>query len=201
MPADETTYTYYDSGDLASRTDARSVSVSYTYDALRRTRVKNYSDSTPDVTYSYYAYGAGNIGRLQSVISSVATETFNGYDSLGRVLSHTQTITGNAYAYTQTYKYRLDDSIATHTYPSGRVLSYTTDDAGRTRTVSDGTTTYADLSGATTDDDSLGRVVIKKINDVRTEDAFAASCARADRIHACTRYEFDSPWPWSRACC
>ncbi|WP_265592901.1 RHS repeat-associated core domain-containing protein [Verrucomicrobium sp. BvORR034] len=46
-------YSYYDSGLLASRTWARGVVTSYGYDNAGRMNSVDYSDATPDVTYSY----------------------------------------------------------------------------------------------------------------------------------------------------
>jgi RHS repeat-associated protein len=147
----ETGYTYQPDGSLATVTDARGIVSSYTYDALGRITAKSYGDGTPAVGYSYFTSGAPNIGQLHRVSSSTAVETFNGYDVLGRVTSHTQSIFPGSTAYTMAYTYWLDDSIATMTYPSGREVAYSVDDAGRPRIVSDGTTTYADLSNATSD--------------------------------------------------
>ena len=48
----ERDYSCLDEGSLASRTDARGVSVNYTSDALGRNVTKSDSDSSPDVTYS-----------------------------------------------------------------------------------------------------------------------------------------------------
>jgi YD repeat-containing protein len=160
---DEITYTYYDDGSLETITDARTIETSFTYDALGRVTAKNFDESTPDVTYSYYTSGAPKIGRLQSVASSAATETFNAYDTLGRVTSHTQTITGNSNSYTLAYTYRLDDSIATMTYPSGRVVSNTVDDAGRTELVSDGTTDLLTTEGG--DYDAQGRLTALELGN------------------------------------
>ena len=154
----EITYTYNPDGSLDTVTDARSIEISYTYDVLGRITAKNYTDSTPDVTYSYHTSGAPKIGALQSVASSVATETFTSYDSLGRVLAHTQEIAGNSNDYTLGYTYRLDDSVATIEYPSGRIVGYEADNAGRVREVSEGSTVYADLDNATGDYDPLGRM-------------------------------------------
>jgi RHS repeat-associated protein len=154
----EITYTYHDDGTLASKTDARDITVDYSYDALDRIVEKDYSDATPDVTYTYYTSGANKIGRPESVSTSAATETFNSYDALGRVTAHTQEIVNNSNDYTLSYTYLLNDALATMVYPSGREVDYTLDDAGRIRTVDDGTTTFADLDNALGDYDPRGRI-------------------------------------------
>ena len=62
-PETGTTHFYYTtsggskcSGDpsaICRRTDAKSITTTYTYDALNRLTGKSYSDGTPSVTYSY----------------------------------------------------------------------------------------------------------------------------------------------------
>jgi YD repeat-containing protein len=83
-------YTYFDSGDLQSRSDSRGVVSNLTYDSMHRVRTKSYSGDgglTPNVTYSYYDAGssAPNIGQLQSMSSSAAMVNYWNYDALGRM--------------------------------------------------------------------------------------------------------------------
>jgi uncharacterized protein RhaS with RHS repeats len=56
------------------------------------------------------------------------SETLN-YDQMGRELAH-QRVT-NSITKSTSYTYNFDGSLATLTYPSGRVITYTTDSAGR----------------------------------------------------------------------
>ena len=143
------TYTYYDSGDLATRKDARGVIANFTYDPLRRIRTKTYTNDpqlTPTVTYNYYTSGAPNVGHLQSVISSAATTTYTNYDDLGRVRGSTHGISGYATAQSFHYDYWLNDGVKSIQYPSGRVVNYDVDDAGRINKVRDAQTTFADLT-------------------------------------------------------
>ena len=56
-----------------------------------------------------------------------------------------QTIAGHPDTFTFTNTYYKNDALKSQTYPSGRRVDYTVDDAGRVKTVSDGTTTYADM--------------------------------------------------------
>ena len=145
-------YTYNpDTGDLLTRTDARGFAVAYTYDGLHRLTFKDYSgdgSATPDVTYEYYttAATAPNKGQLKSVISSAATMTYSNYDTLGRFRTNTQQVTGSAAVYTLRYTYWLNDEWKTLRYPSGRIVTFGTDDAGRANKVSAGGKTYADLT-------------------------------------------------------
>ena len=143
-------YTYYDHGNVETRSDDGFATTTFTYDALQRITGKSYSvgPATPAVTYAYYlaADGVPKVGRLKSVSSSVSTTTYDSYDLLGRVLSSTQTITGSGKPFAFSYTHFLHDGLASRTYPSGRVVSYTADDAGRETKVADATRTFVDLT-------------------------------------------------------
>ena len=57
------------------------------------------------------------------------------YDVLGRLTTETRSLIGAnnaAIAKTISYSYNLDGSVKTLTYPSGKVITYTPDGAGRT---------------------------------------------------------------------
>ena len=67
-----TSYTYTPDGKLATRTWARGVVTEYGYDALGSLLSVNYSDATPDVTYTY-----DRIGRqLSAIAAGVSTNLF-----------------------------------------------------------------------------------------------------------------------------
>lgn len=117
-----TNYTYDANSNLSTKTDARSISRSYTYDRLNRVTLRDYSDSTPDVTY-YYDNLTNGKGKLKKVISSVSTTEYTSYDILGRVVSHKQTIGGNDY--TTGYTYNFASQLIEETYPSGRMVKNT----------------------------------------------------------------------------
>ena len=160
-----THYCYADAGNLTSWTDARVVlppsayaaghlicparaahaTATYVYDDLQRLDTVTYSDTTPNVDYDYHMSGSPNIGQLKSIFSDAAKAIYNSYDTLGRVTSMSQTIAGHSDTFTFGNKYYLNDALKSQTYPSGRTVTYTLDDAGRVKTVSDGTTTYADM--------------------------------------------------------
>ncbi len=89
---------------------------------------------------------APNIGRLKSITSTPAISLYSSYDTLGRATSMSQTIAGYPDTFTFANTYYLNDALKTQTHPSGRSVKYTLDDAGRVEDVSDGTTTYADMS-------------------------------------------------------
>ena len=148
-------YTYDNAGNLKTRTDARSVTALYAYDALHRPRTIDYSDTTPDVAYVYHTSagtsGTANIGRLKSITTTSAIVLYSSYDTLGRVTSQSQTIAGHPDTFTFANAYYLNGAMKSQTYPSGRTVTYAVDDAGRVDSVMSGTTTYADPTAYTAD--------------------------------------------------
>ena len=145
----------YNSNGLVTNTyDARGVQASLSYDALNRLTLIDYSDSTPDARYYYdsqtlpsgapsYSRGHAN-GRLVAMTygsSSSTTGTYFGYDNMGRVNVQKQ-VTG-ANTFSLGYTYNLAGLLSTETYPTGRVLTHSYDNAGRLSQISDGTTTFA----------------------------------------------------------
>jgi RHS repeat-associated protein len=121
-------YAYDDNGNLTQKTDARPVTTTYVYDALNRPTSRSYSDGTPAVTYSYDSATKGK-GRLASVSSSVSTYSYASYDGMGRASGMTQTLGGQSYS--ASYIYGLAGQVLSTTYPSGRTVTSTYDNAGR----------------------------------------------------------------------
>ena len=77
--------------------------------------------------------GSPNQGLLTGVGSSVSTTSYT-YDARGRVTAGSQTTEGNTYNFA--YAYNRDSSLDSITYPSGRVVEYTSyDEAGRVTSV------------------------------------------------------------------
>jgi RHS repeat-associated protein len=147
------TFTYKPSGDLYTRRDARNVLTTLNYDHLHRITSKNFSndgDITPDVEYEYHT-AAPCIGQLRSVISTAGTTSNGGCDALGRVLGSTQSIAGTGGgSYSFNYTYWLNDSMKSMQYPSGKLVNYDVDNAGRAIKVYTAANTYADLTEAST---------------------------------------------------
>ena len=147
-----TIYTYYPSGDLRTRRDARGITTTFGYDELRRVRTKTYDDGTPGVTYNYYPAGASpKVGQLQSAVTTsgadvIASTVYNNYDVLGRVLSSSHTIAGIQNPFTFGYEWWHNGGLQRLIYPTGRTVDYDMDDAGRIRKVYTSSRTYADLS-------------------------------------------------------
>ncbi len=126
-------YTYYDHGGLHTRTDARSVVTTHSYDGLLRLRTKTFTGGTPAVTHEYYLAGnAPQVGRLKSVATSGGSTVYS-YDALGRVTGSTQTTAAKPFPFI--YHYNLADMVTDVTYPSQRVVNYARDGAGRVTSV------------------------------------------------------------------
>lgn len=114
-------------------TDARSVTKTLTYDALNRLTGKSYSDTTSAVTYSYDQTSFSGLtitngNGVRTGMSDGSGTTAWSYDSMGRALTRQQTISGVTKSIG--YTYNLDGSVATMTYPSGRVYTYAYNNAG-----------------------------------------------------------------------
>ncbi len=122
-------FTYDNNGNLLSKTDARSVSATFTYDVLNRVTFRNYSDSTPDVTYIYDDGAvAFSKGKLTKVASSVSESLITSYDAQDRITGSQQKTDGETYSFA--YTYNLDDDLLTQTYPSGKVVEFDYDAGG-----------------------------------------------------------------------
>jgi RHS repeat-associated protein len=145
---------YNTAGLVTNIYDARGVQASFSYDGLNRLTLIDYSDSTPDARYYYdsqtlpsgapsYTHGYAN-GRLIAMTygsSSSITGNYFGYDNMGRVNVQKQVTGSNTYSLS--YSYNLAGMLATETYPTGRVLTNSYDNAGRLSQISDGTTSFA----------------------------------------------------------
>ena len=170
------TYQYDDSGNLLVKKDARQVSTHFEYDGLNRVTRRWYNQSpsrtatthnnpalppevgvTNEVKFYYdtqtlpagaplYPHGSA-VGRLVAQIyGSGSSGDYYAYDVLGRqTLKYQQTGPIN---YTLAAGYTLSGAIKTLTYPSGRTVTNTYDNAGRLTALSGnlgdgGTRTYA----------------------------------------------------------
>jgi RHS repeat-associated protein len=130
-----TSYAYDRAGNRTSQTDARGVTSTYTYDALNRLVAVSYPTSSLNVTYAYDQSNAVTgcatsypIGRLTTMTDGSGSTTYC-YDRRGNVIRKTQ-VTGSATLTTQ-YGYTVGDRLASITYPSGIVVTYTRDAGGR----------------------------------------------------------------------
>ncbi|MFC1896324.1 RHS repeat-associated core domain-containing protein, partial [Thermodesulfobacteriota bacterium] len=134
-----TQYWYDAAGNVAGKTDANGHTVTYSYDALNRLTGVHFADPSQDIVYDY-DQGTDGKGRLTGIVDSGGSYVF-AYDAVGNPVSQRAGLAGNTFAVSYTYD---PSGILTHmTYPSGRVVEYEHDDAGRTSTVTtsrDGTT-------------------------------------------------------------
>jgi len=162
-----TAYSYDAIGNLVSKTDARNITTNYGYDALNRNTVIDYSDTTtinPDITRFYDKPIAGDYGKGRFwhdhaggdwvTDPNVDHTAIDRYDPLGRPLTKRQVfkhngIVGPHYSVNQTYD--LAGNVKSVTYPSGRAVDYSYDQAGRLSSFSgnlgDSPRTYADMIG------------------------------------------------------
>ncbi len=132
-----TNRTFYDNGLLKTSTDARGRVATYTYDALNRLGTISYTSGVGTVfTYDQGAYG---IGHLTSVTDESGSTSF-GYDGLGHVLVKTQTVGPSAKVFSLNYTWATTGSangkLQAVKYPSGAIVNYGYDSAGRVNSVS-----------------------------------------------------------------
>jgi RHS repeat-associated protein len=136
------TYFYDENSNLKTKTDARNITTTYEYDALNRLVTKTYAGgvSTPQVKYFYDEQELPNgkptydrgfaIGRLVAATYGGGSEgDYYGYDELGRVNAKYQRINTTNYQVQATYN--RAGMITSETYPSGRIVNYSHDQAGR----------------------------------------------------------------------
>jgi YD repeat-containing protein len=129
-PDTGTTVNSYDAaGNLATSTDAKGQVTAYTYDALNRVASIAYGTVTHTYQYDQGAYGKGRLTR----ISEPDITTDYAYDAQGRVTTETRTIAGVAHV--TRYTYDAFGRLTRITYPSGREISYTLDNAGRVQQI------------------------------------------------------------------
>ena len=162
-------YTYDANGNLTSHTDANATATNYLVDALNRVIRKTYSDGagavTPTDVFCYDGSGSAlsvpsgttvtctgapspgphSARRLTFESNANSSNSFTGFDAMGRVTSHNQITGGVTYPFT--YGYNLAGGLESEGYPSGRQISMCYDVAGRMSKVSGSQTSYASAVG------------------------------------------------------
>jgi len=129
-------------GDLSAvcrRTDARSITTTYSYDALNRLTFASHSDGTPSADYTYDACSFcsaptnNGLGRLVHVSNDVNAASTYSFDVMGRIVEKAGCVPVNCSdtAFPTTATYNLLGAVTALTYPSGRTITYTYDNAGR----------------------------------------------------------------------
>ncbi len=121
-------YIYDNNGNLTKKTDARNIQTDYNYDALNRVITRNYSDSTPDVTYTYDNLTNAK-GKLIKVDNGISVTAYTEFGVLGRVTKSKQTTDGVEYP-EMTYVYNLSGGLTEQRYPSGRIVKNVLDNNG-----------------------------------------------------------------------
>ena len=123
-------FSYDLNGNQQSRTDARNVTATYTYDNLNRQTKAQYSDGTQPVEQFYDANWKGQLWRVSSGgnISDLGSQ-----DAVGRPRLRRQWFSDGPYwrYYDVNYSYDLSGNVISQTYPSGHTTSYQYDVAGR----------------------------------------------------------------------
>jgi len=130
-----TTFSYDAAGNRTSAVDARGVVVNYTYDALNRLVNVQYPAAVAEnITYTYDSMVGGSygIGRLSSISTAASTLNYS-YNHLGLVSQKQVTLNGQLG--TVSYAYDTNGNLIGITYPSGRIVTYTRDSAGRVQAV------------------------------------------------------------------
>jgi RHS repeat-associated protein len=128
------TFSYDADGNLTSRVDAiandaGSASLgttTYSFDRAERLSGIDYSDSTPDVGFTYDA-----ANRLTQMSDGAGTESF-GYDAANRLTSTTRGADNYG------YEYNPDNQLTQTTYPDSTAVNLTHDDAGELATLTSG---------------------------------------------------------------
>ena len=127
-------YGYDGNGNLTLKTDARSVTTTFSYDALNRLTGKGYAGetvtapdtATPNVTYAY----EGGKDFRTAVTTSAGSYEVGGFDALGRPSVAVQRAGAQNFTFSN-LQWAAMGQMVSMTYPSGRVASYSYDRAGR----------------------------------------------------------------------
>jgi RHS repeat-associated protein len=160
------TYTYDADGNVTTKItplqnqSSGTATLSYCYDTLNRMTSKAYTNqscpqTSPVATYTYDGSAClgqascYNIGHRTGMTDPAGSESW-AYDTMGRTA--VQSRTTNSITKTTKYTYNLDSSVATLTYPSGRVMTYTPDTAGRPSNVEDNTSSVYYATGTCAND-------------------------------------------------
>lgn len=142
-----TGYVYDANASLLKRKDARDIVATYVYDGLNRNITVDYSNTpsiNPDITRKYDSAGNGK-GRFSETYAGGSENTgvivehtkILNYDAMGRPLAlqqrfKTDSVWGDSTrTYTTHRSYDLAGHVKTQTYPSGRIVTYNYDQAGR----------------------------------------------------------------------
>jgi RHS repeat-associated protein len=134
-----TSYVYDPAGNLLSTTDANGAATTRAYDALGRVltsiSTKGTASETVSCTYDNATFG---IGRLATMTDPTGSTTYH-YERRGLLRTEVKTILGATY--TTGFRYDSEGNRSSMTYPSGGVVSWGFDFAGRPISAASGGTT------------------------------------------------------------
>ncbi len=141
---------YDANGNLQYKTDARGITVNYSYDALNRLTNKYFSGSATVPGFNF-TYGwdtvnpavANGIGRLLYTLNGQGETEQYWYDAMGRVTSQSVYLLSAPHtAVNASAVYDLAGNMTDLTYPDGRHIQQSFDRAGRMQT-----STLHDING------------------------------------------------------
>jgi RHS repeat-associated protein len=135
-------YSYDANGNVTSKTDGDEHTVNYCYDALNRLTGRGYNGSCGAVTYGYDKPDAsmpvGPTMRRRTYMSDASGVSYWNYDAMGRMIYEKRTVSapgGKAVTKLTYYSYNYDGTVASLTYPSGRVVNYYYNNMGWNTTI------------------------------------------------------------------
>jgi len=136
---------------LPNQTGTATVTTTYATDALNRLTQKSYSDgATATVKYGYDAVAPtgctlptltihNGVGQRTGMCDAAGAEAWSFDITSGIGWKVTDARTTNSVTLTSIFQSNFDGSLATLTYPSGRILTFTPNAAGRTISAVDST--------------------------------------------------------------
>lgn len=154
-------YSYDVDGNLTSQTDAKNQTLSFEYDLLNRLTAKK-QGATTIASYSYdqfgslYPYGKGQLTTMTDASGS----TTYGYTARGEVEQTQQTVDSTTYTSLSTY--RSDGNLKTSVYPTGEIITYSYDAAGRQNGLS---SSLGEVFQSNVNYDALGQKTSEVLNN------------------------------------
>jgi RHS repeat-associated protein len=132
-----TSNTYDAAGNLLTRTDARGITATFSYDALNRVTLIQYPNASETVYFAYdepssitgcaSSYPVGRLTRR----SEAGTTTNYCYNAQGQVIQKRQAGDGGGASDTLVYAYSAAGRLTGVGYPSGTQVTYLRDSDGR----------------------------------------------------------------------
>jgi RHS repeat-associated protein len=132
-------YTYDNEEKVQTKRDARTFTITYGYDSLHRLTGRTYSNGDPSVGYSYDSSNCGGVSPCLNAGHRTGTTDAAGSDTWmytyrtpsGTGTQVTNQRTTNGVLKSTLSQNNLDGSLAALTYPSGRTITYSYDNAAR----------------------------------------------------------------------